>query len=370
MIWSMHAPPGPRVVPLTAPTLDRALGGRPHLLLHLGTHKTGSTALQVFFQQQRETLRTQGILYPKVGADDLSHLLFQKAVGLVHRKGETHSLTTYLQHLRQLIAETTPSLVVMSSEHFFAMPQEWVETLIDAVEPLFTAVTVVLYVRPQRELWMATYNQKAKALKVLPTQALWGTTDYLNADRVRNMFYADYLDCFARLLGREHVIVRPYRRELFPGGDIVSDFCMLLRSFTDVHPSPLAEPINPSLGWKGLAFALQLAPHHYGRASQQPAARAMRIGLLRAMREGLPDWLGSAPNYLTAAERCRVHEHYETNNARLVADYALPGTAFSSGLAEQEHRRSLEEIPAHELSLVNRFMSEAFVKHNLSKAVS
>lgn len=358
-IEGMHVAASHPGSPVPAVATGSASGGRPRLLLHLGTHKTGTTALQFFLQQQRETLRKQGILYPMVGGDDLAHLSLQKAVGRANRQGDTHSLKTYLRQLQQLIDETAPSLVVLSSEHFFAMPQEWVKTLLHAVEPLFAAVTVVLYVRPQRELWTAIYNQKAKALKVLPSHALWGTTDYLGVNRVSNMFYADYLDCFARLIGREHVIVRPYRRSLFPEGDIVHDFCSLLGAHPPVRDSRPAEPINPSLGWKGLAFALQLAPQHFNRDSRQPVAQAMRLGFLRATRAGLSNWIGPAPNYLDAEEQRRVDHAYAVNNARLLAEYPSASTAFPRDSALPVTREQFADIAPEELTAVTAFIQEA-----------
>lgn len=359
-IWRM-CPARLNAVPSVQPApLESGRPGQAQLVLHLGTHKTGSTALQVFLRQQREVLRHQGLLYPQIGADDLAHLTMQKAVGTAHRQRDCRPLTAYLDKLKQQIVSSAATTVVMSSEHFFSMPHAWVETLIRGLEPLVASSTVVIYVRPQIELWNAIYNQKAKALKVLPTHAVWGTTDYLSPVRVRNMFYADYLDQFSRLIGRNNVVVRPYRRSLFFNGDIVHDFCGLL-GCPDLAAGHMAEtPINPSLGWKGIAFSLWLAARYFEHEDSRLVAQAMRRGFARAMHEGLVDWIGPAPNYFDAAEQRRIDDHYAATNARMVAEYALPPDFFSAETVRQECRR-WREIPPDEFRLMRGFVSEGLV---------
>jgi hypothetical protein len=341
---------------VSAPTRPRLQ--QPRLILHLGTHKTGTTALQFFLRQQWQSLRHQGFLYPQIGTNDLAHLSLAKAVGTLHQQQDGQPLQDHLEQLKQQIITSATPTVVISSEHFFSMPLAWTETLIRGLETLAASITAVMYVRPQRELWRAIYNQKAKALKVLPTHAAWGTTDYLSPVRIRNMFYADYLDQFSRLIGRNNVVVRPYRRSLFFNGDIVHDFCGLL-GCPDLPAGHIAEePINPSLGWKGVAFSLWLAARYYQHDDSRLVAQAMRQGFTRGMRAGLVDWIGRAPNYLDANEQRRLDDYYTPTNAR-------PPDFFSTETAHQEHR-SWREIPPDEFRLMTRFVSEGLANHHLA----
>ena len=95
-------------------------GGTPRVLIHAGTHKTGTTSLQALFTQHRKTLRERGILYPLTGVlpngtgidsqtniawELMGHDSFDPAVGV----------------LDELIAEVASSgceKVLLSSEEF------------------------------------------------------------------------------------------------------------------------------------------------------------------------------------------------------------------------------------------------------------
>jgi hypothetical protein len=44
------------------------------LILHVGFHKSGITALQEFFFAQRKKIETQGVLHPSVGWKTITEL--------------------------------------------------------------------------------------------------------------------------------------------------------------------------------------------------------------------------------------------------------------------------------------------------------
>ena len=179
---------------------------RPQLVLHAGTNKTGSTAIQSFLAAHRQPLREVGVLYPELDGDPLSQTLLQKHIGLAHASGDTAPLAETLSQLQHQLATSQATKVILSTEHLFAMPRAWVPTLLEAVSPLFASVSLVIYLRSQRDLWTSLLNQRAKALKVLPTHRPWGTDEFLGPAIVENMHYADYLDAYAPLIGRDHVL--------------------------------------------------------------------------------------------------------------------------------------------------------------------
>ena len=48
------------------------------LYLHIGTHKTGSTAIQHFFKVNKEVLKTMGYTYPLFPRFQYSHKLTER----------------------------------------------------------------------------------------------------------------------------------------------------------------------------------------------------------------------------------------------------------------------------------------------------
>src|SRR3954447_10177543 len=72
---------------MTANTDDEATRPTPlperSVLVHIGMHKTGTTAMQTLLAQQRPSLLEQGVVYPGTGEDHhrLARSLTQQAVG-------------------------------------------------------------------------------------------------------------------------------------------------------------------------------------------------------------------------------------------------------------------------------------------------
>jgi hypothetical protein len=96
---------------------------KPVLLLHVGPHKTGSTAIQTFCEQNRKGLARAGFWYPKAGIAGGQHLLLPASY-LQHH----HCLAKDLlngnpeQILASIEAETPPGLIpLLSSEVFWEL---------------------------------------------------------------------------------------------------------------------------------------------------------------------------------------------------------------------------------------------------------
>jgi hypothetical protein len=332
--------------------------GRPHLVLHAGTHKTGSTAIQTFLSDHRDRLQAAGILYPLLDGDPLSHTSLQKHVGLAHTSGERQRLEQTLTELDQQLAGLAVEKVILSSEHFFAMPRAWVPTLLEALVPRFASVTLVIYLRSQRDLWISLANQRAKALKVLPTHRFWGSTDFLGPAIVENLHYADYLDAFARAIGSDQVRARLYAPASFPDESVVPD-CLQAVGLEATFPAARrATAVNPSLGWKGFALAVTLASRHHALDTRRAVSRAMRKAFARAACEGLCDWLGSAPCFLSEAEQRSIRDTYAASNVRLADTYGQDFDAFLCERARPCEDRGLHDIDPAELREVNRFIQE------------
>ena len=337
---------------------------RPQLVLHAGTNKTGSTAIQSFLAAHRQPLREVGVLYPELDGDPLSQTLLQKHIGLAHASGDTAPLAETLSQLQHQLATSQATKVILSTEHLFAMPRAWVPTLLEAVSPLFASVSLVIYLRSQRDLWTSLLNQRAKALKVLPTHRPWGTDEFLGPAIVENMHYADYLDAYAPLIGRDHVLAKRYDPSGFPDGSVVPDFLQTvglasLLTRADLTAAGTSSAINPSLGWKGVALAITLAARHHALDSRRAVARAMRKAFARAHDEGLTDWLGRAACYLTEDQQRELRDIYAASNIRLADSYGPELDAFLCDPSRPHEQRGLHDIDPAELRLVNSFIGDA-----------
>ena len=133
--------------------------------IHVGTHKTGTTALQMMLARNTDALAAAGFLFPRTGrpvnlfGTDIAghHNLPWHFLGddrYDPRDGSTRELVA------EIAREELP-IVLLSSEDFglaVERPQE-LATLRDALEGLGYRTSVIVYLRPQRGYAHALYTE-------------------------------------------------------------------------------------------------------------------------------------------------------------------------------------------------------------------
>jgi hypothetical protein len=182
--------------------------------LHIGTHKTGSSALQRFLYENHPVLARDTLLYPNAGRPEEGaawghHLLPWSLT----RKGTPPGVWTALR--RELRASPVP-VAVLSSEAFTELinPRQF-ERLRSHLEPF--DVSVIVYLRRQDEYVHGVY-----CTRVLFAGETRSFDEF--AQRFRIDSYQRLLGRWKRSFGREAIIVRPYERDRLVGSDIVTDF--------------------------------------------------------------------------------------------------------------------------------------------------
>ena len=89
------------------------------LTIHIGPHKTGTTAIQAAFSHSAAALRRQGVLYPKRHWRQQAHHRLAFALkGKEMPGGDTPDLGAELEALCHTLAEAKGEKVLISSEEF------------------------------------------------------------------------------------------------------------------------------------------------------------------------------------------------------------------------------------------------------------
>src|SRR5699024_12805516 len=83
--------------------------------LHIGAHKTGTTALQYFLWNNRKRLRKEGYLYPKLGLGGYSHGVLANVIKPNNRDPK---LPEYSRRFREEVLNSRHDNSVLSSEVF------------------------------------------------------------------------------------------------------------------------------------------------------------------------------------------------------------------------------------------------------------
>jgi hypothetical protein len=209
--------------------------------LHMGMHKTGTTAIQAALARNRQRLRKKGVLYPLTGLQSAGHHLL--AWGLT-RNPDSFPLW---ETLRDEIARDGAERVVLSSEEFEACrhSHHWLKI----VDALGRKPTVICYVRRQSDYLISSYNQHIK-----------NGHFHSFAEHVPKMMprldYLSKLRMIEDVVGRDRIILRTYERSRLPEG-VVPDF--LASIGLDAGGFVLGpREINPSLSARGLRIMQRL----------------------------------------------------------------------------------------------------------------
>jgi hypothetical protein len=179
-------------------------------------NKTGTSAIQHFFSQQREALKEQGLLYPATGCNREAHYLLSEALGFIHKKqqssGEMHEreLALLRKALDDEINKSVARQVLFSSENFV------IPRTLEPVRQLFSDydTRIIVYLRRHNEWRESAYNQAVKMVAKPPWEQ--GFESYVNFRKrktPKHGCYRELVDRWAKVSGKENIIVRPYERQ-------------------------------------------------------------------------------------------------------------------------------------------------------------
>ena len=200
------------------------------LFLHIGAHKTGTTALQQSLHHHRVLLGVCGADY--VSAPSVAHLhpyLGYATEGSLLPGGFA---LTEARVLADRLATGRQDMVIASSENFsFFFQAEAIEALERALRPLFDEVRILCYLRRQDRHAVSHHQEGAKPHRQAEG-ALWGHTPAaLPAPSPGQALYLDYdrrLGLWADVFGTDKVDLRIYDRARLKEGDIFADFLQVI----------------------------------------------------------------------------------------------------------------------------------------------
>jgi len=259
------------------------------LLVHFGQAKTGTTALQHTFSNQRDALARRGILYPKLEMVQHNHGLL--AIGF--KDPETlhpnflrmcDGDDTRMQRvgaqawesLEKQVHEAAPDLLILSAEEYFSqLTEEAAERFRDRLVDLGAAaedISTCVYLRDPASQFLSLIAQNAVSMMPLSKQLRLHAKGRLAA--MQQAFPLGPTVC-------------AYDRRALAGGDIVKDF--VTRFVPEAAGTPLVSPerSNVSLSGEGTAIILwyrdQLLPERGPEAIYQ--VRRIRKILARIEEE-------------------------------------------------------------------------------------
>lgn len=206
----------------------------PDFILHIGTHKTGTTTLQQWCANHSDALAQHGILYPRAGRPGsgprAGHHLVPWAL-LPNRKALPEEVWPQLE---QECANSDLPRVLLSAEALSLLSRQQISKLKEFMPR--GQVTVLIYLRHPRDYLIGAYKGRLQRGK---NQMQFHEV----VSQFRRCNYSAVLSRWAEVFGRDAVVPRIYDKVCQNTG-LFADFLHQLR----IDPSSVPQP-KRRLGW-------------------------------------------------------------------------------------------------------------------------
>lgn len=325
------------------------------VFLHIGVWKTGSTAIQAFLRENTPALHRAGIVAPMMrGGQNLAYLA----------NGDDAQLAAVLDQIWAHAAAATAHTLILSSEHFWPLPSAAQNRLAAALTARGAEVSVLVYLRPQADLWRSLLAQQAKTFRVRRGEPMWGDVSFVGRQMARRaLYYGACLSKFRRRFGA--VDARRYQRSEFPSGDVIRDFADSI-GINDLPGLryPAGTQANLSLGWKGVALSVAIAESNQ-KATGSRLRRAALITATSAMADHKGDktWLGSPPNFLTDEDVTAINQQYAPDTKKLAKRFFGGNIPFVSATPAPVDPFGPDHLPREEMAEAMSLYRRALIFH-------
>jgi hypothetical protein len=268
------------------------------LLIHIGTHKTGTTAIQNALRANRKLLAQNGCAYVDE-AYELSRCLKEPALA----EAEFEALK---KKFKCLVSEASHDRVIFSSEQFAGtILKNYTDSsfIAQRLKDIFPkhSVSLIVYFRRQDHFIESAYTQFVQMGQPWSFDRFRDFVDFSKFDW--NVVVDNYRQYF------QSVDIHMYDRTQLTGGDVVVDFF-----------SWLGLPVDSRLRIiRGSNYSISRAAVEVARVGNvylDEASKERLWQLLRSRDRRQP--YGDNP-YFTVQERKALLEHYRAANEKLAA---------------------------------------------------
>lgn len=224
------------------------------LYLHIGTSKTGTTAIQLFCEKNRDALARRGYCFMKPPCFRPGIAGFRNGHFLVAGRSRTDGSFLNAREERDwrramnrlaVQLQRSPN-VVLSDEGLWsgASGKFWDDLRAESQAHGYD-VQIIVYIRRQDQYLNSEWAQRIK-IPYDDTRTMKFSQMLAEADQWVRLNYYEEFEKISACFGRDHVHVRVYDRSRFPDGDVVKDFLTVIGVPMDPNFKSVKEP-NSSL---------------------------------------------------------------------------------------------------------------------------
>lgn len=227
----------------------------PHVYIHIGRPKTGTTSIQKHLYANREALLSLGVLYPDIGIiDGAHHVIATSLLSNLPRMIEslpTEDEQVLQQQYLEQVKTHKPEKVVISSEFFTIMTGPREEEARQKLKAFFqqapfqdSPITIISYFRNQPDHIESAFSQEVRNVALSRTINFDEFSHRFLSAKHSNYYWA--VCQWAAVFGESSITVRPFERSQLAGGDAIADFLNvigvsdssgMLKANTEKNPS-------------------------------------------------------------------------------------------------------------------------------------
>ena len=288
-----------------------------NIYVHIGLHKTGTTPMQIFLSNNRETLLAKGVLYPNAGKTKrfpYAHHNFAWEIN----KDKRYEPTEHDQwdSLYKEIDSKKSDVTIVSSECFNEnFGAEEIKVLRNKLIRYQTKI--VIYLRRQDIWYQSIYKQWIKSGK--SDRSFKEFVDIL--DKQEKGDYYQLINLWGKYFGKDNIIVKIYKEKHSPKW-LIEDFLSIfkiniefkaqkcLNISPDIKTIKIMRLLNKILCRKILNTLRLFLFKHLGK----------RRGMLNKVIMKIPNSLIS-DQLGTSEELKRILTKYENSNKKVVQEY-------------------------------------------------
>lgn len=283
------------------------------VLLHIGTHKTGSTSIQSFCVRNRDSFLQEGVLYPQSFLKWYGHHELPWSCGKAHPHRDPSLDTDQIIHLlEQEVSETSAQRVILSSEEFEFLQKDAISTLLSFFDR--TKVRVLVYLRRQDKLLESEYGHH-----VLMEETRFSGTIYdfyMSQNFIKRYDYAGLLARWESVLESSAITVRPFAMQQLDPAGLLKDFCQSADlTWSDEYTLPARGETNEGLSMEAVKILTEL--------NCLDIAKSERNEILKVLRraQAARDVTESGTSYLSDQNRRDLLRLFQESNREVAIRY-------------------------------------------------
>ncbi|MBO5245793.1 MAG: hypothetical protein J6B28_00855 [Eubacterium sp.] len=286
------------------------------LYLHIGTPKTGTSAIQHFLLKNNAVLAEHGYRFPKLPCAYTYARDNRNGYFITQKQG-------YAKGLKQILTCFEDSdHVILTEENlwrYFHTSPTAAQKLKDHADANGYQIRVIVYLRRQDEYMESLWKENIKHAKHFSSLTYEQRLSEILENESFLLTYASRLDALAEVFGQEQLIIRRYEKDTWKNGLIIDDFldCIGLEHTEDFRD--LEKPKNLSLS-ANTAQIMRIINKNQQFTPEE------KTYLVRFVREISPDSQAQQPcSMLSTAEAEELLQRFAEENTRVANEYINDG---------------------------------------------